>query len=192
MALRHANTHLPAPLPAFFALIDPARTTDPLALAAGLPTGAGVIYRHFGDADRVAVAARLRRMTARRGLVFLIGNDPRLAIQTGADGVHWPEARRNEARRWRSRFAIMTCAAHGRRGLIGAREASCDAALLSTVFTSKSDSASRPMGTLRFRSVVKGAPIPVYGLGGVNAQTFGQICSVAGGAAIEGASVFAR
>lgn len=193
MALRRVKMYLPSPLPPLLALIDPGRTSDPVALASGLPNGSGLIYRHFGAPDRREVAARLAQIAKRRGLVFLIGNDPKLARETGADGVHWSQKRRSEARRWRSRFDMMTCAAHSRRAVFQARDAMCDGVLLSTVFKSKSQSASYPMGALRFRNIVRGAPsCPIYALGGVNSETIGRLGRQAGAAAIEGALIFAK
>ena len=192
MAQRQVKLHLPAPLPSFFALVDPHRTPDPLALAERLPPGTGVIYRHFGEAKQESIGQGLVKVARARSLMVLIGNDPQLARRLDADGVHWAEARRHEARGWRDRFAIMTCAAHSRRSLARAGTTSCDAALYSTVFASNSPSASAPMGALRFRNSVQRTRLPVYALGGVNADTIGQISSVAGGAAIEGASVFLK
>ena len=191
MAMRQAKARLPASLPGFFALTDPIRLHDPLALISGLPHGAGMVYRHFGALDRGEVASRLARVAAARGIFLLVGNDPELAGRIGAAGVHWSEARTHEARRWRSRFAIMTCAAHSRQAVFAAREVGCNAALLSTVFPSDSPSASTAMGALRFRNLARTSPLPVYALGGVTAKTIGRLNGY-GAAAISGALVFSE
>ena len=192
MASRRAKLHLPIALPGLFALTDPDRTPDPLALARGLPRGSGIIYRHFGADDRLSVALGLSRIARTRKLTLLIGNDPALACRVGADGVHWSEQRRPEARKWRTRFSVMTCAAHSRRALAGAIVCPCNAALYSTVFASKSASASNPVGALRFRSIAGQSRLPVYALGGVTSDTINRVAAFSGGAGIEGLSMFAR
>ena len=58
------------PLPPLFFVTDPRRTPDPAAIVRGLPRGAGVIYRSFGDPNAVQIAAGLKRVCAARGLVL--------------------------------------------------------------------------------------------------------------------------
>ncbi|WP_392354660.1 thiamine phosphate synthase [Brevundimonas sp. LF-1] len=83
-----AGRPLPAPL-LFFT--DPARTPRPWETAARLPAGAGVVFRHFGAADRLETGRRLREATHRAGVQLLVGLDVELAEQIEADGVHLPE-----------------------------------------------------------------------------------------------------
>lgn len=192
MGIRRAKFALPGHLPAFLALTDPVRTPDPVGLARALPAHSGLIYRHFGAEDRYEIARALAQIANRRSLALLIGNDPELARAVRADGVHWAETNREDARRWRNRFSLMTCAAHSRAALGRVSLALCDAALFSTVFASSSPSASSPMGGLHFRKMVRCANVPVYGLGGVTADTIGQITHVGGAAAIDGAQVFMK
>lgn len=148
-------------------MTDPARTPDPAVIAARLPKGWGVIYRHFGADDRFAMGARLARICRQRGLVLLVSADPSLAARIGADGVHWPEARLRGARRRSSRF-IETASAHSCAGIARAQALGLDAVLFSTVFPSRSPSAGKAMGALRFRLMARDAALPVYALGGVN------------------------
>lgn len=147
-------------------MTDPARTPDPLAIAAALPRGAAVIYRHFGAADRLEIAARLARLCRRRGLRLLIGADPGLARAVRADGVHWPE-RALPVRR--AGFRLETAAAHSPAALARAARAGMDAAILSPIFPSASPSAKRPLGPKRAGRWARGAGLPVIALGGVNA-----------------------
>lgn len=184
--MRRAAITLPAPLPGLFYLTDPDRTPDPALTSQNLPKGAGIVYRHFGAADRSEKALELSNIAARRGLVFLIAADPELALQAGAHGVHWPEARRREARRWTSAFAVQTVSAHTPAALRRAEQIGFDAVLLSTVFPSTSPSAGKAMGAVRFRRLSGVANIPVYALGGVDARTGPEIASCGGLASIEG------
>lgn len=172
-------------LPRAWFLTDPDRTKNLLAVIARLPKGWGVIYRHFGAGNRFVVGAALARACRRRGLVLLVSTDPALAATIRADGVHWPQARLRGVRK-RSPHFIETASAHSRAGLARAHRLGLDAAILSTVFPSRSPSASRAMGPLRFRLIARTAPLPVYALGGVNERNAAQAMThAAGWAAID-------
>jgi len=151
-AIRQVETHFPPHLPPLLFLTDPQRVPDPAKVAAGLPTGSGVIYRHFGAQGRGRVARELSAVCYQRGLVLLIAADPELAEKVGADGVHWPEKLLGKARAWRGRFPLQTASAHSRRAIWRAEQAGMDAALVSAVFPSNSPSARRVMGCFRFGS----------------------------------------
>lgn len=177
-------------LPPVFVLTDPERLSANAIAGLDLPRGWGVIYRHFGDADRVKDARALREVCNRRGLCLLIANDPALALRVGADGVHWPEAARMRARRWAGRFALMTMSWHRARPVLSVPRG-IDAALVSTVFKSRSPTAGQAIGAVRARRLALQSQMPVYGLGGVAGGTAEQIASRMGLASVEGATVFA-
>ena len=192
-AARQCTQHLPVGLPPVFFLTDPDRIPEPASVAARLPKGWGVIYRHFGRADRSDIATRLARLSHVGRLTLLIAADPQLAVKVGAAGIHWPFAERHKARKWRNRFPVMTVSAHTPRQFRAIDPSSFDAVLLSTVFSSSSPSAGMPMGPLKFRNLVRTTSIPVFGLGGVTSDTAAHISRSAGLAAIEGiASQFER
>lgn len=185
-AARAAARHLPSGLPPVLYLTDPERTPDPLVTASRLSSCYGLVYRHYGLPEHAEVAASLAMVCRRRHVKLLIANDPELAMKVGADGVHWPFARRAEARRWRRRFALMTASAHTPEQLRLLQDAGFDAALLSTAFPSASPSARKPLGPKKFRTLARASALPVYALGGLNADTSAQVAPVAGIAAIEG------
>jgi len=171
-------------LPRAFFLTDPARTPDILAIADRLPRGFGVIWRHHGVID-LAFGRELARLCRRRGLVLLVSADPALAARIGADGVHWPERRLTGTRLRRPR-AIETAAAHSRAAIARAGQHGVDAVILSAVFDSRSPSAGPAMGPLRFRQLARGARLPVYALGGINAGNAARTMHhAAGWAAID-------
>jgi len=170
---RHGKTSWPALL--FFT--DPERTPDPVAVVARLPRGAGVVYRAFGADDAVVVGRRLVAVARRRGLVFLVGADAALAVALNADGLHLPErlaGRRGDNARWRRRF-VLTAAAHGEPAIRRARLAGVQAVVVSPVFPSRSPSAGRPLGILRFCRLCRRGGLPVYALGGVGVGTIGRL-----------------
>ncbi|MCR9269370.1 MAG: thiamine phosphate synthase [Hyphomonadaceae bacterium] len=184
-AIRQVESHFPTHLPPLLFLTDPDRTPDPLAIAETLPAGCGIIYRHFGAADRTDMAHALADMSERRHLTLLIAADPDLAKRVGADGVHWPEVRLVKARAWRDQFAVQTASAHSRRAIWRAQQYGIDAVLVSSVYPSKSKSAGTPLGTARFRTLVNGNTLPIYALGGVTATNSGQIAACAGLSAVS-------
>ncbi|MHA7901397.1 MAG: thiamine phosphate synthase [Henriciella sp.] len=184
-AIRQVESHFPAYLPPLLFLTDSDRTPDPLAIAATLPAGSGIIYRHFGAADRTEMAHALAGLAEQRHLTLLIAADPDLAKRVGADGVHWPEARLVQARAWRDQFAVQTASAHSRRAIWRAQQYGIDAVLVSSVYPSKSKSAGTPLGTARFRALVNGNTLPIYALGGVTATNAGQIADCAGLSAVS-------
>lgn len=172
-------------LPALLAFTDPARTPDVEALAWDLPPGTGLVYRGFGAPDAEATARRLAAIARRRGLVLLVGADPRLARRVGARGVHLPERLAACAPRLRRPGFLVTAAAHSARA---ARAPGLDAVVVSAVFPSNSPSAGPPIGLLRLAAIVRTARAPVYALGGVTNETARRLLStgVAGIAGIEG------
>jgi thiamine-phosphate pyrophosphorylase len=182
-----ARKHLPAPLPGLFVLTDPDRLPDPLALSDHLFEGSGLIYRHFGNPDRLATAQKLAASARRNRFTLLIGNDPELAEQVGADGVHWAEASLDRASDWHTRFKLMTAAAHDKAAMVRAQQANLDAALVSTVFPSASPSAGAPVGPDQLRTWTEDTKMPTYGLGGITADNFKEIRDFAGAAMIGAA-----
>lgn len=187
-AARQIARHFPAHLPPLLFLTDPERTPDPVTAATRLPAGSGIVFRHFGAADRGSVAAALAELCARRRLALLIAADPALALEVGADGVHWPEKTLSQASKWRARFRLQTASAHSRTALIRASNAGMDAAIYSAVFPSHSPSAGAPRGPVRFRQISRNIQMPVYALGGVQAHNAHQIASIAGAASVSGFS----
>lgn len=189
-AARLAARHMPEGLPPALFVTDPARTPEPERIAAGLPRGWGVVYRHFGAPDREAVAASLANLCRAQGLMLLIAADPALAIKVEADGVHWPFRMRGQMRRWSGRFRVQTMSAHSAGELRLAARYPVDAILVSAVFPSRSASAGKAMGALKFRKLARETGLPVYALGGVTANTAALAARSAGFAAVDGMAPF--
>jgi thiamine-phosphate pyrophosphorylase len=177
------------PLPPLLFVTDPARTPDPARIAGRLPRGAGVVFRAFGAPDALAHARQLAGIARRRGLILLVGADEKLARAAGAQGLHLPERMVARAPMLRARHPgwLITAAAHSPAAIRKAARAGADAVLLSTVFESRSSSAGRPLGPVRLAAMARGAPLPVYALGGVdmkNARRLGA-SGVIGIAAVD-------
>jgi len=181
-----------ASLPPLLLFTDPVRTPRPWEMAARLPPGAGVVYRGFGRAEMGQEAQALRRVSSDRNVVLLIGQDAALAECIGADGVHLAERDLARAGDLRARHPdwILTGAVHDPEAVQGLADLSAlDALVLSPVFRAGGPSAARPpLGTAGIAGAVSALPVPVYGLGGISADTAHDLegtglCGLAG---IEG------
>jgi len=179
-AARIASAHLPTDLPPVLVFTDPHRSSHPIELARAMPQGWALVYRHFGATDRLGVAESMSKLAIQRGFHLLIGNDPELASHVRASGVHWPERREPEAQRTAPQFALNTMSAHHPKSLVQPTAPDIQARVLSTVFPSESPSAGPAMGAMRFRQICQRATCPVYGLGGITAETALQISGFAG------------
>lgn len=160
-------------LPSLFLVTDPARSCDLVGAMRRLPRGAGVIFRHYDAPDREAMARALRRIARERGLVFLVGGDPRLAARVGADGFHAPEALAHRiafARRLLPR-GLITMAAHGAAGMVSAARSNVNAALVSPVFATRSHPGGATLGVVRFAALASGSRLPLIALGGIDDRT---------------------
>jgi thiamine-phosphate pyrophosphorylase len=157
-------------LPPLLFFTDPVRTPDPEAVARTLRRGAAVVFRAFGAPDAAERGVRLKAIALRHGLLLLVGADERLAVALRADGVHLPERLAHRARRLKAAHPawIVTAAAHSERAARRAIALGADAAVVSTVFASRSASAGRPMGAVRLAELVRRVNGPVYGLGGID------------------------
>lgn len=171
-------------LPALYFFTDPKRTPDPLAVAARLPKGTAVVYRHFGAENRREVAKALAALCWRHGLVLLIAADPALARKVGAHGVHWPEARARK----RVGPGLLTMAAHSEAALRRAALLGMDAVFLSPVFPTRSGSMRPALGLNRASALARGSAVPVIALGGVNASNAHRLLGrgFAGLASVDG------
>jgi thiamine-phosphate pyrophosphorylase len=179
-----------AALPALILMTDEKRVPDPVAAADSLPRGSAIILRHTNPKARAALGQKLGEVARTRGLRLLVAGDAQLAADIGAHGLHLPEARAREAAHWRALRPswLITAAAHSLAGLMTARIAGADAALLAPMFPTSSHPDRAALGVLRTRLMAARAGIPVYALGGVNAQSIARLkdSGFIGIAAIDG------
>ncbi len=174
-------------LPSRWYLTDARRTPDPLTAIGRLRPGDGVIFRHYEAPNRGELAGRVATLCRRRGLILLIAGDSALARRVGADGVHLPEYQLERPTNGAVRF--LTAAAHSRRALMRAWRLGVDAALVSPVFATASHPGAPALGLHRFARLIAGIDLPIYALGGVDAET-GKRLAPFGLAGIAGISLF--
>ena len=175
------------PLSPLIFMTDPKRVTDVVAAAEMLPRRAAIIYRHFGSAHRFVDAEALREVTFNRQQQFLIGDDPQLAIEVGADGVHFcRDAKVSAPTLWRQRCPDWLISMAGiKSGDYTGDVSILDGLLLSAIFPSQSPSAGEPIGVLALKEKTRKLPVPVFALGGVNSKTAPKLIG-SGAAGIAG------
>lgn len=170
-------------LPPLILMTDAARLKRPLDTAGALPRGSAVILRDYKHPRRTELAREMRAVCRSRGVLLLIGSDMALAREVRADGIHYPEALvppNGSISRPRLPW-FVTAAAHSITGLVRARRAGADAAILSPVFQTGSHPGVRVLGPTRFSALAHAVEMPVYALGGVNIETAARL--LGGGAA---------
>lgn len=141
------------------------RKADWAAAAARLPRGSLVVVRSRDAHRRAALAEALLGIAP-----LLIADDPALALEIGAAGLHLPQARMKDAHHWRRRRPdwIITSSAHSLSALMHAH--ALDAVFLSPVFATASHADAKPLNPARAALIAAAAPVPVYALGGVTAR----------------------
>jgi len=180
------------PLPSLFFITDPERTPHPEDVAAHLPTGCGIIYRHFGDSHAPQRARLLKRLSLERGLTLLIGEDLALALEVGADGLHLREASLGLAPDLHARHPHLhlTAACHSLDSLrhLG-DDSGLSAVFVSPIFQSRSASAQGvgAIGVKGIRRFTEISALPVYGLGGITCDTIASLrdCGLSGIGAVD-------
>ncbi len=145
-----------------------------------LPEGTGVIFRDYDAPNRKKMAELVADICAAQGLILSIAGDPELALGLKA-GLHLPEKQAPSLYRHLSRLpmnAFVTLSVHNMRGLISAQQLSVDAILISPVFTTNSHPDAATLGPVRFASLAKNSPCPVYALGGMSEAQFKRVSSI--------------
>jgi thiamine-phosphate pyrophosphorylase len=176
-------------LPALVLMTDD-RLEDALAAAHALPRGSLVIARDRDRATLAALSANLLKIARRRGFAVSVA-DARLAATLGADGIHLPEAWTGKIAALRARHPglLITTAAHSLRALLRAQQLGADAVLLSPVFATASHPERTALGPMRANAMARMTRVPVYALGGIDAQNVPRLSGFAGIAAVGGLSV---
>ena len=154
------------------------RKVDWAKAVRALPHGSLVVVRAREAKKRRALAQTLQGLAP-----LLIADDPSLAAQMGAAGLHLPEIRMKQAAHWRARFPhwIITSSAHSLRALMGAH--GLDAVFLSPVFPTASHKGAPALTPVRAAYIAARAPVPVYALGGITPRNAGLLAPAFSGIA---------
>lgn len=135
----------------------------------GMPSGSGVVFRHYttSEQERAKLVARVVEICRGRGLILAIARDVRLARELGAQLVHNPAA--NPAGLPFSRSA---------HSLTEARAACTSGAsliFLSPMFPTRSHPGAQPLSREDARAIVAACQVPVIALGGMSRLRFAEL-----------------
>jgi thiamine-phosphate pyrophosphorylase len=187
----HLNARSPyaGRLPSLVLMTDDDRLPDPIAAARALPPGATVVVRSRDAARRMLLAREIMVIARTRALIVLIANDPRLAAQCGADGLHLSQAQAHLAAHWRALRPrwFISVAVHDMRAAAMCKSA--DALFLSPIFPTLSHPQALALTPVRANRMAHALRVPVYALGGVTARNARLLHGFAGIAAIGALSV---
>lgn len=177
LAIHQARLNADMPL----VLMTDDRAADWVGAARRLPRGSVVVVRARDATRRQTLAETLHGLAT-----LLIADDPALAQNIGAAGLHLPEARMKQALHWRVRHPdwIITSSAHSLKSLMGAQL--LDAVFLSPVFATTSHRGAQPLTPARAAFIAAHAPVPVYALGGVTGRNAGLLAPAFSGVAAIG------
>jgi thiamine-phosphate pyrophosphorylase len=150
------------PLPVIWLMTDPRFGDELLAAIQRLPTGSGVIFRHYehDTESRRRLFRRVMRACRRRGHLLFLGGSEHNAIRWRADGFH-----QRSARRTRLRHSV---AVHDYREMAVAKRFKAELVLISPLFTTQTHPGERPLGQMAFnRLAAKAGSAKVIALGGM-------------------------
>jgi thiamine-phosphate pyrophosphorylase len=138
------------------------------ALDAGLPA-VQLREKDLPGRPLLALAERLRALTARTGALLLVNDRVDVALAAGADGVHLGGGSLpvDVVRRLLPPGALVGASAH-----TAAEVATCaaDFAFFGPVYATPSKAAfGAPQGEAAFRAAAAAAPVPLLAIGGVTA-----------------------
>ena len=125
---------------------------------------------------RAELADAIRAITKDRA-VFVINGDPDLAAQTGADGVHLPEAAMpvSTARQIAGPQVLVGRSVHSTSAAQSAAAEGADYVVAGTVYPSPTHPGGQASGTAIIRDIVCVVDLPVIGIGGIDASNAARV-----------------
>lgn len=160
--------------PVAFFMTDASRGTTP-AHVTTLPVRTGVIFRDYAHADRATLGQSYRDACRRHGLPFFVAGSIELANALGADGLHLPEHRIDEAKDLPFKGGLVSAACHTQAAILQAARSGVDMAIASPIFPTESHPSATTLGIEGLLALLNASPIPVYALGGINSETIKQL-----------------
>ena len=146
------------PVPRLWLMTDERMGEALWAALERLPRGSGVVFRHYRlpSAERHALFARVARIARKRGLVLVRAGTVRMRGEMGAHAA--------------SGRGLRTAPAHSRGEAVAAIRAGAQALFVSPVFPTRSHPGARTLGRARLGLLIRGLPVPVIALGGMDAR----------------------
>ncbi len=194
LAIRLNRRHVKkGKFPPLLLMTDTERLPDPSRIIPKLPSGSGVIVRHFSRSSKIELVRKIKKLCLKHKVKLLVSDDVSLALSQGLDGVHLSEkALRKVAGcgrlvRPKPDF-FVSAACHSQLALCQAERAQIDAVLISPVFETDSHPHARSKKPWSFQNLTRNTSLKPYALGGLNGKTAQRLCHtrVCGFAGISG------
>lgn len=144
------------------------------AVEAALEGGASVVQfrrKNLAGNALTAEAHALRHLCRQYGVPFIVNDDPRLALECGADGVHLGEEDGGvvAARELLGAAKIIGVSCYADVGRVQAAEAAgADYAAMGRLFPSGTKPAATPATLIALAEARRTTAIPLVGIGGIN------------------------
>jgi thiamine-phosphate pyrophosphorylase len=151
------------PIPHIWLMTDPRLGDGLLGAIRKLPTGSGVIFRHYDVpiGERRRLFASVRRICAQRGHLLLLAGNVHDAPKWHADGLH--------GRSCTPQPMLHSAPVHTIREIREARRSGAKILFLSPLRRTASHPGQRALGPLRFGQLARLCqPAKVIALGGMN------------------------
>jgi thiamine-phosphate pyrophosphorylase len=136
-------------------------------------------HRRLSDGALFQLAVELRGLTKRHGACLIVNDRIDIALAANADGVHLPEAGMDAtaARRLLGDEALIGRSVHNLKELGAALHEEVDYVHFGPVFETPSKAAyGKPQGLKKLRlATEKSGDLPVYAVGGINAERVGEV-----------------
>jgi thiamine-phosphate pyrophosphorylase len=158
-----ARQPLRKPVPRIWLMTDPRLDDQLLAAVRRLPTGSGVIFRHYALApkQRRRLFGQVRHICVHRGHILMLAGDARTARVWGADGVH--------GRGVAAKSLLQSAPVHNLREIEQARGRGVRVLFLSPLHKTRSHPGERALGAMAFHQLARLCrPALVVALGGMN------------------------
>jgi len=155
-----------------------------------LAIGDAIIFRHYGHAQRGALAQSLAKKAKTHGLLFFVAGDPYLAKRVHADGLHLPGHMLKGGHPTLPQHMIITAAVHDMRALGQAKRRGVDGIIISPVFPTASHPEAQPLGLHILARMADLTSLPTYALGGVTEKNCAHMIAARRIYGVAGISTF--
>ena len=147
-------------------------------LRAALQGGVDVVQlrdKDAGERDAVEAGRVFRRLCDAYDALFIVNDDPELAVACAADGVHLGQDDRSvgEARAELGRDALIGLSTHSPKQIAAAGGA--DYIAVGPVYRTPTKPEYAPVGLDLVRTAAERAPAPFFAIGGIDAATVGEV-----------------
>jgi thiamine-phosphate pyrophosphorylase len=147
-------------------------------LRPALQAGVDVVQLREKQADdrEIVEAGRIfRRLCDAYDALFIVNDDPELAIACSADGVHLGQgdAAPSEVRKVIGSDSLIGLSTHSRRQIEGARDV--DYVAVGPVYRTPTKPEYEPVGVKLIRWAAEHAPLPFFAIGGIDSTNASEV-----------------